>query len=105
MRPYALDKNAALVLLQLYLDTAKHYKSLKNCNQFYIAKKIKEDFSNLENGIGHHTAIHSQEIERLSKKYNFHEYQIHNIWVYIARSSPAAIVQMCKRVRNRYITR
>lgn len=98
MRPRKLNDKSDLVILKIIVEAAKFYKSQKSCNQFYIAKKIKDEF---------HFDGYSDEWEKntiLGMKYGCNPYEIHNIRTYIYSATPAAIVQMCKRLKNRYKT-
>jgi hypothetical protein len=100
LRPTKLYPHQAQDLLITYQNATKFYKAQKNCNQYYIAKKIKEDFAKCDYLSETPPNIKDHEIKRLAEKYDIPESSVTNLACYVCRVSPAAIVQMCKRIRN-----
>lgn len=96
MLNYHLD----LVLLKIYQQATSHFKAQKNCNQFYIASKIKKEFDLFGYGLNNESLKKDDELKNLANKYGLSTYDIHNISGYIQRATPAAIVQMVKRIKK-----
>src|SRR5450830_1262369 len=117
------------LLVSMYDKVRAQQKKEKNCNQFYIATRLKKLFDCEVNhelaskfalmdwnqilSLGstyhdYHMERHKKEDENKNKLAVYFEceiWEIHNVEGYIYQATPAAIVQMVKRIKNRYKTR
>lgn len=101
MRPPALKwLGLQQDFLKAYENAVKIYKAEKLCNQFYIAEKIQQDFAKCDGLANTLPQIKELEIKRLAQKYQIPEHSITNLASYVCRVTPAAIVQMNKRLRK-----
>lgn len=99
MRPHSLYHSAAQDLLKIYLQATNYYKAQRTCNQFYVAKKIKEEFVNIGYGFTPYQ-LSDLDNKNIIEKYSININHLYAIAYYLRSGTPAAIVQMCKRIKK-----
>lgn len=121
MRPKKLSADSELTLVKIYEKVKSDLKSVRSCNQYQIAKKIKDLFSDLVineleylkeplnpwharqldvDAMGIKAASIERVRNELTRRFEVTHFDIWNITYYINGSSPAAIVQMVKRIKK-----